>query len=246
MKTSNILLTGFLTFFFLVITWFVVKAKFHINTSYIEISGNTVKKSLDVEPFNKILVQGKFKVFLVQDNEQQLEVITDENIFPEVIAEVIGGELVLRLRNNIKDENRVTVNITIPEINSLEFSAGASLSSGSNLKGEKLKINSYAGSEGNLELQYNSIDCDSNAGSSLVLSGNAKRVKINSSAGSRVDAGNLRADSYTVDGNAGSHVEVHADYELTASMSSGGYLGYSGDPEKKNFNSSSGGSISKK
>lgn len=245
MNTSNILLLGFLITAFILSGWFVLKARNHVNTGFIETSGNVISKKIDVPSFNKVKVQGRFRVNISQKDDQLVEVKADENIFPEVIAEVEGEELVLRLKNNIKDEDRVIVNIRVPEVNTLEFSAGASLSSDGQLTGEDLYINSYAGSEGNLDLKFTTITCDSKAGSNVELSGTTNRLVINSNAGSRVDAQDLEANICTVNGNAGSHVQVHANEELTASMSSGGALEYSGNPERKNFSTSAGGSISK-
>lgn len=246
MKTSNILLTAFLIATFLIVGWFIVKARNHVNASFIETSGNTVSEIVEVEPFNKIKVQGKFKVNLVQRDEQRVELNADENILPEVIAEVNGRELVLRLRNNIRDQDRVTVNLQAPEVEAIEFSAGANITTNGEISGDNLYINSYAGSEGDLKVKYNSINCDSKAGSSLNISGSANNVRINSTAGSRIDASNLEANTCNIKGSAGSHIEVHANAELTADMSSGGFLQYYGEPEIKNFNTSSGGNISKK
>ncbi len=246
MKTSNILLIVFLIATFLLVGWFIIKAKNHINASYIETSGKMVAETVNVPAFKKVKVQGKFHVNLSQGDVQRVEITSDENIFSEVITEVEGDELVLRLRNMIRDQDKVTVNLQMQDINSVEFSAGTSLTTNGEISGEQLNLNSYAGSEGTLALKYNSVICESKAGSHISLSGTANTVRINSIAGSTVNAGDLIANSYSVKGSAGSHVEVHANNELTADISSGGSLKYSGDPTLTNFNTSSGGSINKR
>lgn len=246
MKTSNILILGFLIMIFLLISWFVGKASFHINTASVETSGNMVTETRDLPSFNKIKVQGKFQVNLSQGANQRLEINADENIVPEVIAEVEGGELILRLKNQIRDRDRVAVNIQLESLEALEFSAGAVVNTTGELKGNDLFVNSYAGSQGSLALQYNNLNCESKAGSHMSLSGNVDRVVIRSTAGSKIEAQNLQTRSSSIKGSAGSHVEISVSEILSADVSSGGALVYHGDPETKNLNASSGGSISKK
>ncbi|MBA3898699.1 MAG: DUF2807 domain-containing protein [Bacteroidetes bacterium] len=247
MKTSNKLLAAFLLATLLFVTWFIVSAKLHENTSNTSVlSGLSVTESRELEPFSKLTVKGRFDVILIQGDFHKLELAGDENLLPEVVTEISEGELTIKLNSNYSGKERIKLLLQMNEIEALNFSAGTLFSTGNVISGEKLALKSSSGSEGEISLNYKKLNSESSAGSSLKLEGSVDYLEISSSSGSVVEAGNLISKTCKVKSSAGSVVNVFANEEISATISSGGSLTYAGEPAITNFNTSAGGSVKRK
>lgn len=246
MKTSNKLLTGFLIIILVTITIVLAVAKFYVNTEVITGQGPVASETRKVENFDKIKAEGRIKVYLTQGPQQSLELKGAKNLLTEVQTKVENDELTIVLKNKISKSDKVEAYITIPTVTGLAFSAGASVETSQALKGEELDIETSSGSHVNLSLEYKNINCESSSGSKVELEGNAELARFNLSSGSEVKGDGFATNKCIVDASSGSHADVKVLQELIAHVNSGANFKYSGEPSKKDLNTSAGGSIEKK
>ena len=246
MKTSNRLLTAFLIVILVSITIFLAIAKYQVNSEVVTSQGPAVSENRNVENFDKIKAEGRIKVYLTQGSQQKLELKGARNLLGEVESKIQNGELTLSLKNRISKNDKVEAYITAPTVTGLDFSAGASVETAQALKGENMDIEAASGSHVNLILQYKNINCQSSSGSLMELQGNAETARFDLSSGSEVKAGELATNSCRVEASSGAHADIKVLQELTADINSGGNLKYSGEPIKKDLNTSAGGTIEKK
>ena len=107
MKTSNKLLLGFLIVILIGITTFISVARYHIDTNSIEGNGKAKIHNQEIKGFNKINIQGRFTVHLIQGTNTHLEIRASENLIPIVSAVVENQELVIKLKNRISRKDKI-------------------------------------------------------------------------------------------------------------------------------------------
>jgi hypothetical protein len=249
MKTSNKLLLSLLVIFLIAITAFIGTAKhFHRKGVANTVKGDSNRSSeiRTVNDYTGIKIKGRIEVQLMQGQERKTEVNAAKNIVPLITTEVVDGILTIETKSRLDEEERVNVFITVPSIQSLDMSDGASIETTGNFTGDNLTINSSSGSNGQLNLQYKSLNCELSSGSELDIDGNAEKAMLKASSGAHIEAGDMITKTCSVETHSGANATVHASQELTASVNSGSVLNYRGDPAKTNINSSSGGTIRKR
>jgi hypothetical protein len=199
-----------------------------------------------INDYNGIKIKGRIEVQLTQGQERKTEVNAAKNIVPLITTEVVNGILTIESKNRLDEEERVNVFITMPVIQSLEMSEGASVETTGNFTGDNLTINSSSGSNGQLNLTYKKLNCELSSGSDLDIDGDAEEAVLKASSGAHMEAGDMITKICSIETQSGANATVHASQELTASVHSGSVLNYRGDPAKTNINSTAGGSVRKK
>jgi hypothetical protein len=246
MKTSNKLILGFVILILVSITVFVAVAKYYQYADTLTGNGKNTSNLRQVSDFNSIEVSGKISVNLTQGAARKVEVKGDENLVALIRTEVSGNQLRIYTKDKINRQAKIEVDITIPNIESLQLSGGANIRSTNELKGEDLALQTSSGSQATLSVQYKKLKSDSNAGAILQLSGQVEEASFEASAGAIINAFDLSARKCSVQANAGSVTEVKVLDEISADISSGSTLTYDGEPAVRDVNASSGGMIRKK
>lgn len=246
MKTSNKLLIGLLALALLAVTVVLGAAKYYRNSNTITGNDKLITEAREVADFTGLEVDGRVKVYLTQGSGTSLEVKADQNLLPEIITRVEDGILYIEVSNFINRNEEIEALVTIETIQSLDFAAGAYLEATNTLTGDEIKIESASGSEVNISLDYAFIDGHSSSGANLRLKGNAETATLDASSGAVINAEELNVKKCSVTGSSGALVNVMVQEELSAEVSSGGAIRYSGNPTIKNLNTSSGGTIKKK
>jgi hypothetical protein len=246
MKTSNKLLVGLLILMLLTITVFAGVARYHYNTDRVSGDGNSVSQAREVSKFSGVRVKGKIKLYLTQGTGTRLEIKADQNLMPLISTKVEDGILTIDADHTIDRNAVLEARLTTDAISSLEMSEEAVVETTNELKGEELRLAGSSGSSGSIALQYTNLSGDFSSGANIKLSGNVEKATLETSAGARMEGGNLTAKKCAVNGSAGSFATIQVTEELTADVNSGSVLQYSGNPSVKSINATSGGAIQRK
>lgn len=217
------------------------------------LAGNENTRTRSVNQFNGIKVATGIQLYLNMSDRQSIEIIADREIYNDVITEVKDGILHIYIRKksffnffNWSNKNTVKAYVSATEIKSLGASSGAGITSENTLKGNSIKLNASSGAGMKLDLVYRDVSLEGSSGSNARLSGRAKNFIVSASSGSQVDARNLEASNCEAKASSGADISLVANHEISAKSSSGGSIKYSGNPEYKNINKSSGGSVSQR
>lgn len=238
--------------------------KTKVETENITSEGSTQVRN--VGNFDGIEVSSGIKVNFTQDDNQYVIVETDADKQQYIATEVENGVLKISVKNHGKNNlrfNKMLVKVQAPSLKSVKTNSGATFmtineingdnftlnsSSGSNISGEfnaknKITISNSSGANQKLNLNANTIICETSSGSSSTLSGNANSVDFDSSSAANCNAQNLIAKNVVADSSSASSLKVNATESLNASSSSGSSIKYEGKPQKLIADKSSGGSV---
>lgn len=195
--------------------------------------------------FNSISASNGLDIVLQQGNTVQVKVEADDNLHEHIKTEVTDGELKIYSDVSIRNATSKKVYVTLPKLNSLETSSGASVTSANVLENTSMDFSSSSGSEIIVKVNAETVSCDSSSGSEIIISGKADRLETESSSGSSIDAHELTVKNALADSSSGSSIALNASETLTAEASSGSSVSYENEPKTINKKVSSGGSVSK-
>lgn len=194
--------------------------------------------------FNAIEVQQGITVYLTQGNETALKVEADDNIIDLLKTEIKNDELKIYFEKNVYHAKARNVYVTTANIHKISTSSGSEVKSENTIQTDALSLNSSSGSNIQLIVNANSVNGDTSSGASMDLEGKTTNFTATSSSGSSIDAKKLNAVNVIATTSSGASIDVFATGKLNAHASSGGGIGYSGNPTEINKDTSSGGSVS--
>jgi hypothetical protein len=216
-------------------------------------NGNTDKtETRQVSNFNGIKVSTGIDLYIKMGTTEEVKIVAEDDIIDDLITEVKDGTLRIYMKQannwfnwNSGNQTRKAY-VTVKELKSIDASSGSDVISENTLTGEDLKVNASSGSDVAIDIYYKNVWVDTSSGSDAKLSGKVKTINADASSGSDIVAKNLECKICKVSVSSGSDATVNVADELYANASSGGDIGYYGNPQVKDINESSGGDVSQK
>ncbi|KAF0239232.1 MAG: hypothetical protein FD181_212 [Prolixibacteraceae bacterium] len=224
-----------------------------ISLNLMAAKGNSDKtQNRQVSNFNGIKVSTGIDLYITMGTTEEVKIVADDDIIDDLITEVKDGTLRIYMKQannwfnwNSGSQTRKAY-VTVKELESIDASSGSDVSSENTLTGEDLKVNASSGSDVAIDIYYKNVWVDTSSGSDAKLSGKVKTLNAEASSGSDIVAKNLESKICKVSVSSGSDATVNVADELYANASSGGDIGYYGNPQVKDINESSGGDVSQK
>lgn len=205
-------------------------------------SGVTVTENFDVAAFAGISASSGVRVEVVR-GEKGVKVETDSKALDYLKVSVSDGVLRVGYKNNVTMRNiRTTFYISVPELESLRASSGATVRLDDAFGGDSLSVDTSSAGSVSGEVDYAKIDISASSGAVVRLKGKAKSGKASGSSGASVDLLELVAGTMEVGASSGASVRVNATESLTGKASSGASVKFAGDPKNIDIRKSSGGS----
>lgn len=192
----------------------------------VEGSGRRKAERREVGDFDRLLVEGAYRVEVACGREPGLEVEADDNLLPLIRTEVEGGRLRVHHERGMSTQTIPRLRITVPDVREVEL-PGASEFSLTGVRNESLKISVPGASKFRAE-------------------GETGRLEVALSGAGLIDAAALRARHVAASCNGAGSISVYASERLDASVSGIGSIDYSGNPATVNRSVSGLGKISQK
>lgn len=214
----------------------------------VEGNGNVTTQTREVgSNFSKIDANKGLIVTVEQSDQYSVEVEADENLQEHITTKVENGTLIITTDENIDDATAKDIHVKMPSLTEIQTSSAATIETRGTYKGvgSSITVKTSSGSEANLDLEFDSINCETSSGSSLKVKGKALKLTTDSGQGSSIDAQNLLVNDIVSEASSGSSTDVHPIVSLDAKASSGSTISYRGSPTKVTKEASSGGSVSK-
>jgi hypothetical protein len=204
----------------------------------------TEKRTINGD-FTKIDVSRGLNVELEQSKSYFVEVEADENLHQHITTKVENGTLIITSDENIDNAESRTIRVKMPLIASVETSSGSNVSGKNIFLGSYIKVRASSGSEIDVEVEIDTVDCESTSGSTITVKGKALKLTTASSSGSNINAERLMVNNVTSEATSGSSTGVNPIVSLNAKASSGSSVNYKNSPKKTlTKEESSGGSVS--
>lgn len=215
--------------------------------------GNSDKtENRNVSNFKAVKVSTGIDLYISMGTTEEVKIIADDEIIDDLITEVKDGTLKIYMKQSNKWFNWNTGNqtrkayVTVKELQEIHASSGSDVKSENTLKGEDLKVSSRSGSDVEIDVYYKNVWLDTSSGSDAKISGKTKNFNAEASSGSDIDAEDLESVICRVSVSSGSDASVNVTGELYAKASSGADVSYTGNPQVKDIDESSGGDVSRK
>lgn len=178
MKTSNLILLGVLGAIFVFMTALQIRMKGYVKEEVLRDYGNFIKKTREVSKFKRIVVSDGIHIDFEQSNETIISIEAREDLMSFVKTETVEETLIIEKTKQMRESDSVKVFVSSTQLDSLNVSSGASFITLGMVSGNDLKLVFRGESEGNLELNYESVQCTFSSDSEVNITGNSKKINF--------------------------------------------------------------------
>lgn len=229
-----------------------MKKIFTIAALFLSVSATAqTKQQRNVGSFSGISGATGIDVQITQGHEETVFVSASDDSFVDKLKTVVeDGVLKIYYENtNWKNrkQNKLTLKafVTYKTINKLMVGSGAGITALNAVTVPSLSLQINSGAKFLGEIKVTNFSLEQNSGAVSKITGNATNTKANLSSGAVCTSPNLITEMFKVDASSGSVIKIGVNKQLSAKVSSGAMVGYTGDAEIVNKNVSSGGTIKK-
>lgn len=199
-------------------------------------------QSKSVGSFTTLKVFDKIPVQLVASNDYKAEISGTNAGNVEFVNS--GTELKVRMvTSKLLQGDDTKIILYYKNINSIQASQGAKVSSRDVVKATKLSLVSNEGSNIDLDVETSSLDAKVNTGGIMRLSGNTDTQDVVVNTGAVYNAKSLSSEITSVTTNAGGEAQVFASKSIIAKTRAGGVIDIYGNPKERNDKKVIGGKI---
>ena len=193
--------------------------------------------------FDHIEVSRGLDVFLTQSERESLTVQADKNLHDIISTEVEGNTLKIYANKNIRFATTKKVMISFKNISKISASSGSDIYGSGTISAENLILETSSGSDLDLDVKVNTLNCSASSGSDIKIKGTAEQLIAHASSGSDINARNLTTLITEATASTGADIVVKVTKQLIAKAETGGDIKYSGNPEKVTKSGNVSGSI---
>ncbi|GGG62169.1 hypothetical protein GCM10007332_25210 [Epilithonimonas arachidiradicis] len=206
------------------------------------VSQFSLAQTKDVATFTSLKVFDKIPVELVSSTSYKAELSGTKANEVELVNS--GNELRVRMKpTKLLQGDDVKVVIYYKDINHIQASQGARITSNDLVKFSKLEITSNEGSHIDLNIDAQVLEGKVNTGGILKLSGDVQSQTVVVNTGGQYDGQNLKTEITKITTNAGGNASVNASKSVDATTRAGGVIDVYGSPQMKNDKKVVGGKI---
>lgn len=192
--------------------------------------------------FTSLKVFDKIPVELVSSSSYKADISGAKSDDIEFVNS--GNELKVRMKTlKLMQGDDVKVVIYYKNLNSVQASQGAKITSSDVVKASKLQVTSNEGSQIDLAVDASVIEGKSNTGGIIKLTGKADSQSVVVNTGGQYDGQNLKTNITSITTNAGGQASVNASKTIDATTRAGGVIDVYGNPKTRNDKKVIGGKI---
>lgn len=184
-----------------------------------------------LDSFSTLKVSGIAQVKLIQGIEESLTLHT-KNLSPEdVITEVKGNTLTIKLKGNKKYQNiELRILLKIRNLSSISAKGAVVIENESMLQTEELSLNTDGAVRLDMKLNVQKLQVNSSGANELELEGKAIYQKVTLNGAGKVSNYNLETSSSDVTVNGVGSIEVNIKDKLIAEVNGVGRISYKDAP----------------
>jgi len=201
----------------------------------------TATRSLD--PFHSINVASEIDAELILSKEESIEMELKGAESGKMITEVEDGILKVRMKTGSYRDAVLKVRIHFRELSGIEATGRASVWSQEDLYTDNFDIKLYNGGATRLVLYCDTLDVNISQGSILTLRGKGKMANLKVNTNATFNAYEFDCEDVVVSATSTGKAKVSVSNTLTASATTGGFVGFAGNPKRVERNVSLRGEI---
>jgi hypothetical protein len=193
-----------------------------------------VKETRDLKGFTKVSFGVSGNMYINIGTEFKVVLEGDKSVLEDIITEVSGDRLIVKKENwRFNNNERVTVYITMPEINGLGVSGSGRAEIKDGVKADDLSLSvSGSGKIYTNDIAVNNLKSSiSGSGDIIVGSGNAAKGNISISGSGNYMGENTKIGSLDISISGSGNCATGVTESLKASVSGSGNVTYAGNPK---------------
>jgi len=235
----------------LILTTLIFALTFSINAQNwgsnknIKGNGNVVTVKRIISSYDEIAVGGSFDVLLIKGTEGEISIEGEENIIPFLETIVDGAVLKIGYKKNmnINTTKKLTVTVSVTDIESLSLGGSGNISSDFLLKTGDFDVN--IGGSGNISIKIDADEVDAKIGGSgdIELAGNANEISCSIAGSGSIQAYELTTKIVDAIIAGSGSVTITVKDEINAKIVGSGSVYYKGKPSKIDTKSMGSGSV---
>lgn len=188
-------------------------------------------KIYEVESFREIFLRGSFKVYLVQDNKEFIDIrASEEEAFEYLHVTGKDGELRVHVDRRPFDFSRVSVYIHFKTLEKMDINGGMKLNTRGYLSLDDIDIRVEGGAQVDFKAKARNMGIKTEGGVLFELDGVTRSLDVHLAGAGHIDAGNLKSRDvvFRIDGVGTGR--VYATHSLDARIYGAGRIRYRGNP----------------
>ncbi len=207
---------------------------------------NTVVRK--VSGFNKLSVYGDIVIYIIKGKTESLEIEIPDEIAPNKITTLVE-EKELKIKSSaglLSNKKKIKAYLTYKDLIALTAGGSAEIEApDSVIKTDRLVLSAYTGATMDLTVDVKYIVAEVSENAVISIDGFTNNEEVTSSTGGVYSAFDLEAEDATVKAVTKGFAKIHSTMSLNATATSGGWIGYMGEPKYKFFTPKLGGKIEK-
>ena len=189
-------------------------------------------KTYEVGEFTDIYLEGGYKVYLIQGDENSITVkASDDDVFDYLKIRNNSDELSLKIERDHFDYDRIILYITFKKLEKLEIEGGVKLKTKGFLDLNDFEMYVAGGAKIELDIKAENIEIVAEGGVLFELAGVAKSLDVKISGAGHVDADELKSKDVSFEIEGVGTGSVYATETLYVKIEGVGKVRYHGDPE---------------
>jgi len=185
-----------------------------------------------VESFHAINVSSGIDAELILSKEQKVEIELQGAETGQMITEVVDGILKIRMKTGSYKDASLKLKIYFDELDAIEATGRAAVWSFEDIFTDRMDIRLYNGGAVRLGMYCDTLTVNISQGSILTLKGEgiASDIKVNTNG--TFNGYEFACEDVNVSASSTGKAKVSASNSLVATASTGGFVGYVGNPKK--------------
>jgi len=194
-------------------------------------SGPMVKKQLNLDDFKGVGLSLNADVHIRQGSQQSVEIEAKESVIENITKEVRNDYWKIGFERNMKNYDKITIWITIPDLEKLSVSGSGDIKGKGKFENlEDLHLSISGSGNIYLDLEAEKTNCSITGSGGLKITGKTKHQKISITGSGDVDSYDLDTEECVVRITGSGDCEVSVSNNLEAYITGSGDVDYKGDP----------------
>ena len=211
-------------------------------------SGEQVEEERNLEPFSRVKVSGIFNLNLSQGETEFIRVKGDSKWVEDLKVEQRRDLLSISLKEGQRSwgkNEKIEVFLQLKELKELIFEGAGQIKSSGMLDLEELLIVGKGVGNIVLELEAELLEAELNFVGNMELKGFAREFRLENEGLGNIDASQLISQKVELSSSGIGKIAVHAEEELSLSVSGIGSVSYTGNPQQVTENVSGLGKVNR-
>ncbi|QGY46819.1 hypothetical protein GM418_25125 [Maribellus comscasis] len=202
------------------------------NVGYAQNDDNWESRTYELSDFNEIKLEGGYRVFLIQGDENSLLVrASDDDVFDYLKIGNSTESLRLKIDRDHFNFDRINLYITFKELERVDIEGGVKLKTKGYLDLNDFSMHVEGGAKIELDMKAEDVEIIGEGGVLFELSGVAETLDVHVSGAGHIDASELKTKDVTFKVEGVGTGSVYATDNLYAKIEGVGKIKYRGHPE---------------